>query len=129
MIQYNDWKNYDNFKVNGIARDFVLSGLNLHDGVTYYVTVISCNGAKICTSSTSSGILVDSTPPTRGMYLNKSDILFNDLYSLLLCIRSALYTARHAIFDVSWTVYVTVDHKSCFTGYFYNVQLYYSIHA
>jgi hypothetical protein len=67
------------FKVNGIARDFVLSGLNLHDGVTYYVTVISCNGAKICTSSTSSGILVDSTPPTRGMYLSKTEILMNNL--------------------------------------------------
>lgn len=56
----------DFFKVNGIVRDFILSELKLHDGGTYYVTLISCNGAQICSSATSPGILVDSTPPNRG---------------------------------------------------------------
>ena len=54
--------------MNGIARDFILTGLKLHDGVTYYVTLVSCNGAQLCSSSTSSGILVDSSPPNRGVY-------------------------------------------------------------
>jgi hypothetical protein len=47
----------------------VFSGLHLHDGVTYYVTLISCNGAEICVNSTTPGMLVDSTPPSRGLCL------------------------------------------------------------
>ena len=54
--------------MNGIARDFILTGLKLHDGVTYYITLVSCNGAQLCSSSTSSGILVDSSPPNRGIH-------------------------------------------------------------
>ena len=54
--------------MNGISRDFILTGVKLHDGVTYYVTLVSCNGAQLCSSSTSSGILVDSSPPNRGIH-------------------------------------------------------------
>ncbi|XP_078334035.1 uncharacterized protein LOC111124258 [Crassostrea virginica] len=60
-------------KVNGIARDFILTGLKLHDGVTYYVTLISCNGAQICSTATTSGMLVDTTPPSRGMFAVQTD--------------------------------------------------------
>ncbi|XP_061177042.1 uncharacterized protein LOC133185758 [Saccostrea echinata] len=60
-------------QINGIARDFVLSGLKLHDGVTYFVTLISCNEAHLCSSSTSSGIQVDSTPPTEGTFAIQTD--------------------------------------------------------
>ncbi|XP_078321865.1 uncharacterized protein LOC111103999 isoform X3 [Crassostrea virginica] len=60
-------------QVNGIARDFILTGLKLHDGVTYYITLVSCNGAQLCSSSTSSGILVDSSPPNRGMFAVQTD--------------------------------------------------------
>lgn len=56
------------FQINGIARDFIMTDLLLHDGVMYFVTIISCNGAQMCSSTTSSGILVDSTPPSRGKY-------------------------------------------------------------
>ena len=49
-------------QVNGIARDFILTGLKLHDGVTYYVTLISCNGAQICSTATTTGMMVDTTP-------------------------------------------------------------------
>ena len=45
----------------------MFTGLDLHDGVTYYVTLISCNSAEICTISTSNGMFVDSTPPSRGL--------------------------------------------------------------
>ncbi|XP_052067298.1 uncharacterized protein LOC127706680 [Mytilus californianus] len=59
--------------VNGIARSYVFSGLDLHDGVTYYVTLISCNSAEICITSTSQGMFVDSTPPSRGMFAITTD--------------------------------------------------------
>ncbi|KAK3099491.1 hypothetical protein FSP39_005250, partial [Pinctada imbricata] len=59
--------------VNGIARDFILTGLSLHDGVTYYVQLISCNGAQICSESESLGIIVDTTPPLRGMFAIETD--------------------------------------------------------
>ncbi|KAK3101031.1 hypothetical protein FSP39_000383, partial [Pinctada imbricata] len=59
--------------VNGISRDFVLSDLNLNDGVTYYVQLLSCNGAQICSTATSSGLLMDSTPPSRGMFAIHTD--------------------------------------------------------
>ncbi|CAG2222618.1 unnamed protein product [Mytilus edulis] len=59
--------------VNGIARSYVFSGLDLHDGVTYYVTLISCNSAEICVTSTSPGMFVDSTPPSRGMFAITTD--------------------------------------------------------
>ena len=54
-------------QINGIGRSYVFTGLDLHDGVTYYVTLISCNSAEICTISTSNGMFVDSTPPSRGL--------------------------------------------------------------
>ncbi|CAG2234222.1 unnamed protein product [Mytilus edulis] len=62
--------------VNGIARSYVFTGLDLHDGVTYYVTLISCNSADICISDTSQGMFVDSTPPSRdtsqGMFVDST---------------------------------------------------------
>ncbi|XP_052707847.1 uncharacterized protein LOC128183063 isoform X2 [Crassostrea angulata] len=60
-------------QINGIARDYILNDLTLHDGVRYYVTLVSCNGAQICSSSTSTGVLVDSTPPSRGTFAIQTD--------------------------------------------------------
>nr|XP_034332757.1 uncharacterized protein LOC105327902 isoform X2 [Crassostrea gigas] len=59
--------------INGIARDFIMTDLLLHDGVMYFVTLISCNGAQMCSSTTSSGILVDSTPSSRGTFAVQTD--------------------------------------------------------
>ncbi|CAC5386462.1 unnamed protein product [Mytilus coruscus] len=63
--------------VNGIARSYVFTGLDLHDGVTYYVTLISCNSAEICITSTSQGMFVDSTPPSRGTFAVATDHAVN----------------------------------------------------
>ncbi|CAC5386466.1 unnamed protein product [Mytilus coruscus] len=63
--------------VNGIARSYVFTGLDLHDGVTYYVTIISCNSAEICITSTSQGLFVDSTPPSRGTFAVATDHAVN----------------------------------------------------
>ncbi|CAC5414424.1 unnamed protein product [Mytilus coruscus] len=54
--------------VNGIVRNYIFTNLRLHDGVTYYVTLIACNGAQLCTTSVSNGMFVDTTPPSRGMF-------------------------------------------------------------
>ncbi|XP_041351012.1 uncharacterized protein LOC121369995 [Gigantopelta aegis] len=35
-------------------------------GVTYFVTVTACNSASLCTSVTSDGVIIDSSPPTKG---------------------------------------------------------------
>ncbi|KAK3801474.1 hypothetical protein RRG08_010054 [Elysia crispata] len=40
--------------------------LSLPDDWTYNVVVTACNLAKLCTTSTSANILVDSTPPLPG---------------------------------------------------------------
>lgn len=53
-------------QLNGIVRDFTYTRLNLNDGGEYFVTIIACNGAKVCVKETSNGILVDNSPPITG---------------------------------------------------------------
>ncbi|XP_062616047.1 uncharacterized protein LOC134277752 [Saccostrea cucullata] len=105
-------------QINGIARDFVITGLNLHDGVTYFVTIVSCNGAQICSTSNSPGILVDSTPPNRGMFAIKTD--------------HAAELHRHLNDSMTWTKYSLnlawlgfADIHSDVIYYFINVGSYY----
>lgn len=40
-----------------------LTGLSLPHNDTYYVTVLACNYAGLCTARSSDGVLVDTTPP------------------------------------------------------------------
>ncbi|XP_078322971.1 uncharacterized protein LOC111122905 [Crassostrea virginica] len=101
-------------EVNGIARDFVLSGLNLHDGVTYFVTVISCNGAKICTQSTSPGILIDTTPPNRGMFAIKTD----HAAELHRHVEGLMTWSKYAV-NLAWLGFA--DIHSDVTHYFINI--------
>ncbi|KAL3841826.1 hypothetical protein ACJMK2_019925 [Sinanodonta woodiana] len=60
--------NLSSIPLNGIVRDYIFTDLDLNDGSIYYVTVMSCNGAGLCTKSTTPGILMDSTPPSLGMF-------------------------------------------------------------
>ncbi|XP_066275498.1 uncharacterized protein [Branchiostoma lanceolatum] len=60
-------------EIAGSVRDYCFTNLSLHDGDTYYVRVVACNGAKLCTSGETSGVLVDSTPPTVGMLAIQTD--------------------------------------------------------
>lgn len=53
-------------QLNGIVRDYTYTRLNLHDGGEYFVTVIACNGAKVCERVTSDSIFVDNSPPITG---------------------------------------------------------------
>ncbi|XP_063408929.1 uncharacterized protein LOC134692410 [Mytilus trossulus] len=60
-------------KLNGIVRDFTYTRLNLHDGGEYFVTLIACNGAKICVTEKSDGIFVDNSPPITGTFAIETD--------------------------------------------------------
>ncbi|XP_076085163.1 uncharacterized protein LOC143055975 isoform X1 [Mytilus galloprovincialis] len=60
-------------ELNGMVRDYIYTRLNLHDGGTYFVTVIACNGAKICVRETSGGIFVDNSPPIAGTFAIETD--------------------------------------------------------
>jgi hypothetical protein len=47
-----------------------LDNLKLAQGVRYYTTVTACNSADLCTSKSSDGIMVDTSPPTTGRVLD-----------------------------------------------------------
>ncbi|XP_061176006.1 uncharacterized protein LOC133184957 [Saccostrea echinata] len=107
-------------QVNGIARDFVLSGLSLHDGVAYFVTLISCNEAHLCSSSTSSGIQVDSTPPSEGTFAIQTDHAVD------------IELSRHISGFMTWTEYDLnlawlgfSDAHSDISHYFVNIGAFY----
>lgn len=38
-------------------------GLSLKHGDSYYITVIACNGARMCSAAHSDGVIIDTTPP------------------------------------------------------------------
>ncbi|KAK3612518.1 hypothetical protein CHS0354_024490, partial [Potamilus streckersoni] len=60
-------------QIGGMVRDYTFVGLDLHDGSLYCVTVVVCNGAKLCTSAMSLRFLVDSSPPSPGMFAIDTD--------------------------------------------------------
>ncbi|CAC5407073.1 unnamed protein product [Mytilus coruscus] len=61
------------WELNGIVREYTFSEIDLHDGGIYTVKLIVCNGAKICVEDESKGIVIDSSPPTPGMFAIKTD--------------------------------------------------------
>ena len=42
----------------GDVQEYTFSNVSLADGETYFAKVIACNGARLCTTSVSEGILV-----------------------------------------------------------------------
>ncbi|KAI0239584.1 hypothetical protein LSAT2_009684 [Lamellibrachia satsuma] len=60
-------------KLYGDEHEYTFSNVSLVDGETYYAKVIACNGARLCTTSVSEGILVDSTPPVAGSFAVETD--------------------------------------------------------
>ena len=38
-------------------------GLSLQHGDSYYITIIACNGARMCSAAHSDGVTIDTTPP------------------------------------------------------------------
>ncbi|XP_070562336.1 uncharacterized protein [Ptychodera flava] len=60
-------------ELSGYETSYTYSNLALDDGDTYFVKMVACNSAKLCVSSQSEGVLVDSTPPTVGTYAVDTD--------------------------------------------------------
>ncbi|KAJ8299760.1 hypothetical protein KUTeg_023820 [Tegillarca granosa] len=89
--------NVSTIEVGGITRQYFFTDLDLHDGSCYYVTIIACNGAKICSNSTSEPICVDSTPPTRGMFA----IHTNNAAELQRHVQGFMLWSRYSIF-LAW---------------------------
>ena len=54
------------FQSNGLSPRALISSTALESGVTYYVTVIACNGVRMCVNSSSNGAMVDFIPPHPG---------------------------------------------------------------
>lgn len=50
----------------GIASEFCIDELSLSHAHTYYGTVRCCNQVNLCSEATSSGVMIDSTPPSSG---------------------------------------------------------------
>ena len=46
------------FQLYGDMQEYTFSNVTLFDGEIYYAKVIACNGAKLCTTAGSAGILV-----------------------------------------------------------------------
>ena len=46
--------------------DIHLSHVTMEHGVTYYTTVEACNGAGLCVTVTSDGVIPDTSPPVAG---------------------------------------------------------------
>ncbi|XP_076075248.1 uncharacterized protein LOC143046131 isoform X2 [Mytilus galloprovincialis] len=83
--------NTSSITVAGIIREYTLTGLDFPDGGLYYIKLIVCNGAKICTESESDSIMVDTTPPTSGMFAVST--------------HHAANLQRHTIGSMSWSEY------------------------
>ncbi|XP_070573771.1 uncharacterized protein [Ptychodera flava] len=64
---------FNGTQVQGNLHQYTFTNLSLHDGNTYFVHVIVCNAAKLCTSSDTDDILVDSSPPTVGTFAVETD--------------------------------------------------------
>ena len=44
--------------------------LHLREGNTYYVSITACNYADLCSTATSDGVLVDTSPPVPGKVID-----------------------------------------------------------
>lgn len=57
--------------------DILLDHVTLERGVTYYTTVEACNGAGLCVTVTSDGVIADTSPPVVGVIYD--GISFDDI--------------------------------------------------
>ncbi|XP_053398947.1 uncharacterized protein LOC128556937 [Mercenaria mercenaria] len=73
FVNIGSCKNCDDVLIKqpvGIKTDIEYTHLQLSEGLHYYVTVTACNTANLCSSVTSDGFVVDSTPPLKGRVID-----------------------------------------------------------
>jgi hypothetical protein len=61
------------FKSYKLSKKALISSDHLESGVTYYVTVIACNGVGMCVNGSSDGAMVDFIPPHTGLIIPGED--------------------------------------------------------
>ena len=79
-------------------------GLTLQHGDSYYVTVIACNGARMCSAAHSDGVTIDTTPPV--MTYVRDGVMGPDMdyqVGIIICAinRMSLFIFSH-IFNVAF---------------------------
>ncbi|KAL9987468.1 hypothetical protein ACROYT_G001781 [Oculina patagonica] len=81
-------------------------GFRLKHGDSYYVTVIACNGARMCSAAHSDGVTIDTTPPV--MKYVRDGVMGPDMdYQVFLDIIFAYFYARDlesgvTSYEVAW---------------------------
>lgn len=97
------------FLCSFISLDFTLCHIHLGPGIRYFTTIIACNTADLCTSVTSDGVIVDNSPPTKGVVIDGVDIFDLEYQSLrfvnvLICLHFtiSLFSRTIHIHFFSW---------------------------
>ncbi|XP_022799532.1 uncharacterized protein LOC111337483 [Stylophora pistillata] len=81
-------------------------GLGLSHGDSYYVTIVACNGARMCSAGHSDGVTIDTTPPL--MTYVRDGIMGPDMdYQVFVDIIFAYFAARDEesgvnSYEVAW---------------------------
>ncbi|KAL9987460.1 hypothetical protein ACROYT_G001773 [Oculina patagonica] len=93
-------------KSTGIRQNGSHYGLSLKHGDAYYVTVIACNGARMCSAAHSDGVTIDTTPPI--MKYVRDGVMGADMdYQVFLDIIFAYFSASDpdsgvTSYEVAW---------------------------
>ncbi|XP_015767122.1 PREDICTED: uncharacterized protein LOC107345883, partial [Acropora digitifera] len=81
-------------------------GLTLQHGDSYFITVVSCNGARRCSATHSDGVVIDTTPPV--MEYVRDGIMGPDMdYQVFVDLIFAYFAAKDpesavTSFEVAW---------------------------
>ncbi|CAH1794767.1 unnamed protein product [Owenia fusiformis] len=95
----------------GSRNHHTFTKLNLADGSEYYVTVIGCNKAQLCSNTTSSKLLVDSSRPSVGTFASLTNHASDlDRY------RDGFMTWNATVMTLQWLGFT--DHHSGISHYF-----------
>ena len=99
-----------------------LSGLSLQHNDTYYVTVMTCNYAGLCTAKSSDGVLIDTTPPV--IHYVRDGLIGPDIDFQVSQPRFSSILLRNFLSKdlyIFWTVYVSwsLAWLNCCLAYFF----------
>uniref|UniRef100_A0ABM0M5T3 Uncharacterized protein LOC102801709 n=1 Tax=Saccoglossus kowalevskii TaxID=10224 RepID=A0ABM0M5T3_SACKO len=95
----------------GVVTEMTADNLNLKPGFTYYTTVIACNAAKLCTTVTSDGVLIDNSPPVRGAVhdgISGPDIAYQTSRSTMAAHWYGFHDPQSQISHYEWRAGTTV---------------------
>ncbi|XP_053390115.1 uncharacterized protein LOC123523221, partial [Mercenaria mercenaria] len=94
----------------GMISDIKFTYLQLSEGLHYFVTVTACNTANLCSSVSSDGFVVDSTPPVKGIVIDgpfDTDVQYQASRDYLGCKWEAFTDSQSDISHYVWRVGTT----------------------